>query len=222
METNNNMTAERSLEIITEQIAKSRQAASKDVGTSLYISGLCTAGMAVIIAVVNAVVGNGLGHFLWFLLPLIIWLAEKKHNSGRAATPQNLIRSLVGKTWWTFAVFTLVYFVFTILFNILMSHEEPDVYLRMHINPLRVILLLMGMAVTITGHILKQRWLVWCGIIGGLGGFVWESFRASSTLFGWLGMPTDLYCSAVTIAPCILVFLFSCVGLILPGYKIKK
>ena len=41
-----NMTAERSLEIITEQIAQSRKAVSKDVGQSLYVSGLCTMGMA--------------------------------------------------------------------------------------------------------------------------------------------------------------------------------
>ena len=45
MEENMNLTAERSLEIITKQIAQSRKDVSKDVGLSLYIAGLCTMGM---------------------------------------------------------------------------------------------------------------------------------------------------------------------------------
>ena len=36
-----NLTAERSLEIITKQIAQSRKAVSKEVGQSLFIAGLC-------------------------------------------------------------------------------------------------------------------------------------------------------------------------------------
>ena len=45
MEEKNNMTAERSLEIITEQIERSRQVVAKDTGLSLYVAGLCTMGM---------------------------------------------------------------------------------------------------------------------------------------------------------------------------------
>ena len=44
MEETKNMTAERSLQIITEQIAQSRKAVSKDVGRSLYVLGLCGMG----------------------------------------------------------------------------------------------------------------------------------------------------------------------------------
>ena len=45
MEEKNTMTAERSLEIITEQIERSRQVVAKDTGRSLYVSGLCTMGI---------------------------------------------------------------------------------------------------------------------------------------------------------------------------------
>ena len=41
MEENSNMTAERSLEIITKQIEQSRRVVSKTTGQSLYISGIC-------------------------------------------------------------------------------------------------------------------------------------------------------------------------------------
>ena len=45
MEDNNILTAERSLEIITEQIERSRKSVSEDVGMSLFISGLCIIGV---------------------------------------------------------------------------------------------------------------------------------------------------------------------------------
>ena len=45
MEEKNNMTAERSLEIITEQIERSRQMVAKKTGHSLYIAGICMMGI---------------------------------------------------------------------------------------------------------------------------------------------------------------------------------
>ena len=49
-----------------------------------------------------------------------------------------------------------------------------QIYFQNRISPLGIILLMMGMAITINGYILKSRWLVWCGIIGGIGGFFWD------------------------------------------------
>ncbi len=55
MEENSNMTAERSLEIITKQIELSRRVVSKTTGQSLYISGICIMCTAVLVAVINIV-----------------------------------------------------------------------------------------------------------------------------------------------------------------------
>ena len=121
MEENSNMTAERSLEIITEQIAQSRKTVSKDVGQSLCVSGLCTMGMAVVVTVINIVAGNNgftpFGHWLWMLLPIIIWLFMRNMHKGDAHAPVNFVGALVGKTWWTFAVVGLSYFLLGNLFN---------------------------------------------------------------------------------------------------------
>ena len=51
MEENNNMTAERSLEIITEQIERSRKEVTRDTGLTLYVSGLCVMGVALFIGI---------------------------------------------------------------------------------------------------------------------------------------------------------------------------
>ncbi len=76
MEENMELTAERSLEIITEQIEKSRQAVSKDTGQWLFVSGLTTMLMSVIVASVNLLTRMPIAHLLWFAR----WL-------GRLGTP---------------------------------------------------------------------------------------------------------------------------------------
>jgi hypothetical protein len=99
--------------------------------------------------------------------------------------------------------------------------ESPDVYMRLRIEPFRVILLLMGMAITINGYILKSRWLIWCGIIGGIGGFAWESFYVTQTIVG-------RFCSPYTITRVshlfsgIIIALFAFIGMALPGMMLKK
>ena len=175
MEEKGNMTAERSLEIITEQIEHSRQVVAKDTGLSLYVSGLCTMGMAILIGILIYFTSNMAWYLLYVLLPIVIFAADRIAKRGKPKAPASLVGSIVNKTWQTFGIFVLSYFLLGTLYNMLMQHfEAPDTYVRLAIHPLRVILLLMGMAITINGYTLKSRWMVWCGIIGGIGGYFWE------------------------------------------------
>jgi hypothetical protein len=81
----------------------------------------------------------------------------------------------------------------------------------------------MGMSVTITGYILKSRWLVWCGIIGGIGGFFWEAFGVSSTLFSRFADNLNNYCAVTQgLVPGFIIALFAFVGLTLPGLMLKR
>ena len=225
MEEKVNMTAERSLEIITEQIERSRQVVAKDTGLSLYVSGLCTMGMAILIGILIYLTSNTAWYLMYVLLPVVIFAADRYAKRGRPKAPASLVGSMVNKTWLTFGIFVFAYLVFGILYNLLMSHfEQPDVYLRLAIYPLRVVLLLMGMTITVNGHILKSRWMVWCGIVGGIGGFIWESFYVTETLTGWLVDYTSAYYIGVAhgIIPALLVTLLAFIGLTLPGMKLKN
>ena len=222
MEENNNLTAERSLEIITEQIAQSRKTVSKEVGQSLYIAGLCTMGMAILIALCTFITGNSAFYLLYFTLPFIIIGIHRYLKRGQAPAPSSLIGTMVSKTWITFGIFALAFFIFANLYDLLMAHTEPmEVYSRIVIRPFRTILLLMGMCVTITGYILKSRWLVWCGIIGGLGGFIWESFYVTNTLLAHFYSLAS-YNHIQHLVPGIMIALFAFVGLTLPGMMLKK
>ena len=224
MEENMNMTAERSLEIITEQIARNRKDVSRSVGISLYVAGLCTMAVAIVIGIGFYFTQNGLFYLLYIALPFIIWGISRYVKRNEPPAPSSFIGTMVKKTWITFAIFAIAFFVFANLFDILMLHSESlEVYSRMVISPFRIILLLMGMCVTITGYILKSRWLVWCGIIGGLGGFFWESFGVTSTLFSRFAASLDNYCGVTQgLVPGIIIALFAFIGLTLPGLMLKR
>jgi hypothetical protein len=129
---------------------------------------------------------------------------------------------MVDKTWTTFGIFVIAFFVFTIFYDSLMARTESlEVFLRLKIEPFRIILLLMGMAITINGYILKSRWLVWCGIIGGIGGFAWESFYVTQTIVARL-FPLQSAPGISHLLTGIIIALFSFIGMTLPGMKLKN
>jgi hypothetical protein len=222
MEETMNLTAERSLEIITEQIERSRKSVSEDVGMTLLISGLCIAGVAIIVIIGTLLTHNWVFYLLYMLIPIFIWAIERHVKRNKPKVPASVISNMVDKTWQTFGIFVLLFFVLSIPFNNLMLHnalsiDNMQVYFQNRIEPVRIILLLMGMAVTINGYILKSKWMVWCGIIGGLGGFFWEAFRITDTLAARTDLPA-LY----TITPNLMMAVFTFIGFTLPGWMIIR
>jgi len=217
-----NLTAERSLEIITEQIKRSRKSVSEDVGMTLLISGLCIAGVAIIVIIGTLLTHNWVFYLLYMLIPIFIWAIERYVKRNKPKVPASVISNMVDKTWQTFGIFVVAFFVLTILFNNLTFYDAQvadnmQVYFQNRIEPVRIILLLMGMAVTINGYILKSKWMVWCGIIGGLGGFFWQAFCITDTLAARTDLPA-LY----TITPNLMMVVFTFIGLTLPGWMIVR
>lgn len=224
MEEQNNLTAERSLEIITEQIERSRRAVSKDTGQFLFIAGLMTMGTAVVAALINYFTLNAggmfpgwWGHFLWFVLPFFIMLAPRYIDKGNA--PVSLVGTHVRKVWWTFATFALIYAVYVVIWNrIMFQMNGPEIYPWLHRQASSIIILLMAMAISITGHILKIRWLVWLGICGWL--LIYFFSGLSDYILVHILSPSELAKVSVTY-PCPSIFLFALIGLTLPGLKLK-
>ena len=218
MEENMGLTAERSLEIITEQLEKSRRAVSKDTGRWLFVTGLIAMIMSVIVASANLLSWTPLFHLLWFALPVVIWLVMKYVNRNRVPVPESLVGTLVRKTWYTILAFALVYSVIAVVWNrVLLVYESPEVYLHagMHITP--TVITLLAVAVSITGLILKKRSLVWFGLLS----FVILKCDLFSVLLGRLLSPTE-FAKLSLIQPCGFIFLFALVGLMLPGLMLKK
>ncbi len=227
MEENVNLTAQRSLEIITEQIERNRRSVSKDVGMSLFISGLCIIGIAFITVICALLTGNMAFHLLYVLIPFLVIGIERYVKRNKPKVPANFIGIMVDKTWQTFGIFVLCFFVLSIAFNNLMLHDAQvtdnmQVYFQNRISPVRIILLMMGMAVTINGYTLKSKWMVWCGIVGGIGGFFWEAFGVTWTLLAWSSVPVEYYSTVQVIAPNLIMAVFTFIGLVLPGWMLIK
>ena len=223
MEENSNMTAERSLEIITELIERNRKEVGKDTGLSLYVAGLCLMAMSLLIGLCIFFTGNMAFYLLYIALPILIYFVDRYVKRNKPKVPASFVGRMVDKTWQTFGIFAVLFFVFVSLYNLFMGRmESPEVFSRLMVQPFRIILLLFGMAITINGYTLKSRWMVWCGIIGGIGGFMWESFYVTQTLVGRLYPPSD-YCKIVNgLIPGIIIALFAFIGLLLPGMMLKK
>ena len=218
MEENMELTAERSLEIITEQLEKSRRAVSKDTGRWLFVTGLIAMIMSVIVASANLLSWTPLFHLLWFALPVVIWLVMKYVNRNRVPVPESFVGTLVRKTWYTTLAFALVYVVIATVWNIVLQHyESPEVFLYagMHITP--TILTLLAVAVSMTGLILKKSALVWFGLLS----FVILRFGLFSVMISRL-LPPDVLGRLSLVRPCELIFLFALVGLMLPGWMLKR
>ena len=217
MEENMELTAERSLEIITEQLEKSRRAVSKDTGRWLFVTGLIAMIMSVIVASANLLSWTPLFHLLWFALPVVIWLVMKYVNRNRVPVPESFVGTLVRKTWYTTLAFALVYVVIATVWNIVLQHyESPEVFLYagMHITP--IIITLLAVAVSMTGLILKKSALVWFGLLS----FVILRFGLFSVMISRL-LPPDVLGRLSLVRPCELIFLFALVGLMLPGLMLK-
>lgn len=224
MEENKNLTAERSLEIITEQIEQSRRTATKTTGKALYVAGNCTILIAAVIAIVNRVSGTPLGHLLWLVSPVVYWLALRNVLKSHQHEPASLVGSLVAKTWWTYAIFVLVFFVIAILWNTLGGRMlAPDVIFGNQIHVAPTIMLLMGMSVAMTGHILKQCWLVVFGIVAGLGLFAFEHLGIGNViLLHLIGKSPEALVVLRATLPCLSILILAFFGLTLPGWMLKN
>ena len=137
---------------------------------------MCT---AVLVAIINTITMGqgmvGIGHLLWFLLPVVIWQLSRRTIKEREHAPVSLVGSLIAKTWTTFGFLGIGIFVLAIIWGLVAPHVlSPEVYVASQIRVAPVIVLLMGMAISMTGHILKQQWLVVFGIVAGLLCFAWE------------------------------------------------
>ena len=211
MEEKSNLTAERSLEIITEQLERSRQTVARHTGQTLYISGLCLMGWALLIGLCICFTKNAAFYLLYILLPLVIYVVDRYVNRKKPKVPDSFVGSI------------------SILFNKLMLHDalvadNMQVYFQNRINPVRIIYLMMGMVITINGYTLKSRWMVWCGIIGGIGGFFWEAFCMTETLTAKIIYYTNSnYFGIINgIFPSMIIAVFAFIGLTLPGWMMKK
>ena len=207
MEEKSNMTAERSLEIITEQIERSRRTIAEYSSIALISWGICVFVFALLIAYLWEHHGGPAWNVLWAVMWIVGCLSERLIRKRKAPIPVTFVGKTIGHVWATFGIFIgaigiifcLAGFGFLpVTFSVLGDHVNAHLY----VNLTSIISLCFGISSTITGFILKNRIVRVCGFIAGLGGFF------CALQYPW---SEQLYVMAAV----------AFVGLIVPGFVIN-
>lgn len=167
MENNNELTAERSLEIIKRQIEQSRKDTLKNAGIPLIIWGAMVVVTALIVWYMWSTTGSGMWGFLWFAMGFIGWMLMIWQGKKEKKThiPKTIITQMMSNIWFAFGIFASA-------FPVLMFLVAPLLFgkFALGFGITSIIILLLGLCTTITGMLLKNGWITAGGIIGGLAG----------------------------------------------------
>lgn len=176
MEKIEEMTAERSLNIIRQSIEQSRRAVMKNAGTPMLIWGILVFCTALIVSYLWMHAGGPKWNYLWFVMTIIgfviTYLMGKKHKHQ----PVGFVGKVIGYIWITFAIFgtTLPLMLSLGIFgNYLQTVSIGLGFSGLFITSYEV--LLMGFSATVSGFILNNKLIVLCGIVSGIGGIFWAN-----------------------------------------------
>jgi len=224
MEDFNLLKPENNPENAGDQVDAWRDELSCEVGDCLFVAGICTMIMAVVVTGINCLLhdwGIGLGQVCWLVNPLIIALLAYLRNRKPAGCPPNVLRDIVLKVWLSCAIFAVGFCLAAMFFNYVESQIEGlEVFARVAVKPYRVVLLVMGMALSITGFIIKQSWVWISGIVLGLGGFIWISLQYSTYILSeYRALEDSFFLLELIICIVVEIFAFSC--FVLPGHFLK-
>lgn len=140
-----------SLELISRMIQNTRNRMVESAGTPFLIWGYVTLIISLVIWYLVTSTGHYQWHFLWFLLPAIGGPATYLSNRKRKPQAKTYVDRVVSSVW---IVFGCVAFVFSLLAFV---RPLPILFL---------ILLLMGMATTLTGMVIRFRVVIVGGLLG--------------------------------------------------------
>ena len=172
MEVDNNLTAERSLEIIRESIERSQRTINKNSALPLIWWVGCVVVFSLFIAYLWKNHGGPVWNMLWAVLWLIGYAGNWMIDKRRESVPTTFVGKIVSYVWSTFGIFCCgigMIFGFIGCGVLPMELILHKVYAFGCITS--VISLCFGMGTTIMGLVIRNRIIQVCGLIAGIGGF---------------------------------------------------
>lgn len=150
------LTEKESLELITQMIQNTRENVTKNSGIPFLIFGYLTVINALIIWYLVTTTGNHNWQFLWFTIlsvgyPMNYLLSKKERKHVTT-----YIGRIIGRVWLVFGIGVVAVSIMAFIVNI------PILFL---------VLLLMSMAVTLTGFIVRFKSAIAFGFFGLLASF---------------------------------------------------
>lgn len=172
MEEQNNLTAERSLEIIRESIESSQHAITKNSSWTLIWWGSCVVAFSLLIAYLWNNHGGPAWNALWAVMWGTGYVGEWIIGKRKKPVPTNFVSKTIGHVWATFGIFMCLFgLILGLIGGGIIPVKSVVPQALYYLNITSIISLCFGIASTITGFIIKNRIVQICGLIAGLGGF---------------------------------------------------
>lgn len=150
----NNLTPEKSLQIISEIIEKSRKDFERNSGTPMVVWGISVMAVSAAVWLMLQRTGNAYWNYLWFAIPVLgyplNWLFSGRHDEKRA---RSFLNDAIGYVW---ILFGMVSVLLALIACFLCNEAMPL------LTPL--IVSLLGFSAAATGMLLKNRVIA----VGGL------------------------------------------------------
>lgn len=158
METNE-MTPEKSLQVISDAIARSRKDFEKNAGAPMILWGVVVLVFSIVIWLLLRSTENHMWNFLWFGIPVVGWPLSHFCLRDRCVKgAKNFINDTIAQIWAGYGIFATV----TALLMVFVAAQ--------HIGP--IVIALLGYGAFMTGMVLKNGYITAGGIITGIGGAV--------------------------------------------------
>ena len=163
------MTAQESLKLITETMNNNRREIVRHSGKYFVMWGILLTVFSLLVYFLWKTTGNGAWNNLWFALPAIGFpLARLLKSKESPARAENYISRINGGVWGTFGIFACSVALFTVLFGIIGDNVLGSLVAGASLTAM--IVLLFGMAETISGIVLKNWAIKIAGWVTGIGG----------------------------------------------------
>ena len=158
MEQNYEMTAQQSLQLITETFNKSRKGILLNSAKYFLLWGALLTAVSLVIYLLWNLTGKPQWNFLWFAMPAIGYPLAMLMGKYDVSVPQNEVSKMLTGVWRVFGVFAITLSVLAICL--------------VPMNVTLIIVIIMGLAECMSGVLLKNWPIIVCGFLLGVGGAV--------------------------------------------------
>ncbi len=199
-----NLTPEESLAIISKNIEQSRKDMVRAGGTPMLIWGGLVFVFSILIWYLWDKSYNPAWNYLWFAMAAVGYTVCAFIPRKKAPKVESIISVMLSKVWLAFGILALATPSLTIiLFRIIKDLIPSGIFSGVIFFPITLItIVLLGLATSITGFILKNGWIAAAGLICGTAG--------AAFAFALNGPEQHLILTGISV-----------IGLIIPGIMIN-
>ena len=158
MEQNKEMTAQQSLQLISDSFNKSRKDILRNSANYFVLWGILLTAISLAIYFLWHLTDKPQWNFLWFSMPVIGYPLAALVGKSNAPIPQNEVSKMLGGVWTVFGTFALALSAIAVF------------VVPMHIT--LIIVIILGLAECISGVLLRNWPIIIAGFLLGVGGAI--------------------------------------------------